>query len=281
MKVSKFFKQFNWRFLLVRILVNAIALAITAAIVPKIYFVDKSIWNWLLMALMLGVLNALLKPILQFLTLQLIFVTYGLVIVLINALILSLLSILFPARFAVDNLWWALVGGLVLGLLSSFLEGLLGLTMPIVPDEPPGLRRQVEEQERQVSWLAAASSKAATEEPALDTEPMVSNSMPPVGERRQREEDLAQPSGADAKAAGPAATLRAVPEPSIAEPDEEPVAVGSAPAVEDEPSPYGETGVKRSAPEATLNAEAASEASISVGPETAPEPHEAEAEDQS
>ena len=97
MKISRFFKQFNWRFLLVRILVNAIALAVTAAIVPKIYFVDKSIWNWLFMALMLGVLNALLKPILQFLTLQLIFVTYGLVIVLINALILLLLSFLFPS----------------------------------------------------------------------------------------------------------------------------------------------------------------------------------------
>ena len=136
MRIKRFFKQFNWRFLLVRILVNAIALAITAAVTPKIYFVDKSVWNWLLMAIMLGVLNALLKPVLQFLTLQFIFVTYGLVIVLVNTLILWLLSFLFPARFAVDNLLWALVGGLVLGLLSSFLESLLGLTMPIVPDEP-------------------------------------------------------------------------------------------------------------------------------------------------
>ena len=69
-------------------MVNAIALAITAIVVPKINFVDRSIWNWLLMALMLGVLNALLKPILQFLTLQFIFATYGLVIVLVNTLIL-------------------------------------------------------------------------------------------------------------------------------------------------------------------------------------------------
>ncbi len=108
MRVKRFFKQFNWRFLLVRILVNAIALALTAALVPKIYFVDKSVWNWLFMAIMLGVLNALLKPILQFLTLQFLFVTYGLVIVLVNTLILWLLSFLFPARFAVDNLLWAL-----------------------------------------------------------------------------------------------------------------------------------------------------------------------------
>lgn len=276
MKIRRFLGQFNWRFLLVRILVNAIALVITAAIVPKIYFVDKSIWNLLLMAFTLGVLNAFLKPILEVLTLQFIFATYGLVLVLINTLILSLLSFIFPARFAVTNLWWALAGGLVLGLLSSFLEGLLGLSMPIVPDEPPDLRRQVEEQHRQVDWLAAASSKAASEEQALDTEPLTSNRVSPVGEGGQREEDRAQPSGPDVRAAGSAA-----PEPSKSKSDEEPVGVDSAPAGEDEPSSLGENGAKTSAPEATSNAEAASEAAISVSPETAPEPHEAEAEDPS
>ena len=142
--MSRFLKQFNWRFLLVRILVNSIALVVTAAIVPRVYFVDKTIWNLLFMALMLGVLNALVKPILQALTLHFIVATYGLVIVFVNAVMLLLLSLLFPERFAVDSLLWVLAGGLVLGLLSSFLEGLLGLTMPIVSDEPPELRQQLE-----------------------------------------------------------------------------------------------------------------------------------------
>ena len=169
MRIARFIKQFNWRFLLVRIVVNAIALAITAIVVPKINFVDRSIWNWLLMALMLGVLNALLKPILQFLTLQFIFATYGLVIVLVNTLILFLLSWLFPARFEVGNLLWALVGGLVLGLLSSFLESLLGLTMPIVPDEPPQLRQQLEEEARHTDWLVNARREAIPEQsPTLE-----------------------------------------------------------------------------------------------------------------
>ncbi|HSR35214.1 MAG TPA: phage holin family protein, partial [Anaerolineae bacterium] len=90
MRLNRFLKQFNWRFLLVRIVVNALALAITAAVTPKIYFVDKTVLSWLLMAVMLGILNALLKPVLQFLTLQFLFVTYGLVIVLVNTLILLL-----------------------------------------------------------------------------------------------------------------------------------------------------------------------------------------------
>ena len=169
--MNRILKQFNWRFLLVRFLVNAVAVAITAAVTPKIYFVDKSIWSWLLITVMLGVLNALLKPALQFLTLRFIFVTYGLVIVLVNTLILLLLSYLFPDRFAVDNLWWALLGGLVLGLLSSFLESLLGLTMPIVPEEETALRRKLEEEARHVDWLAAARHEAAQEEQAPAIEP--------------------------------------------------------------------------------------------------------------
>jgi putative membrane protein len=249
MKIGRFLKQFNWRFLLVRILVNALALAITAAVIPKIYFVDKSVWSWLLMAVMLGILNALLKPLLQFLTLQFIFVTYGLVIVLVNSLILWLLSLLFPARFAVDNLWWALVGGLVLGLVSSFLESLLGLTVPIMPDEPPDLRRQVEEEARQVGWLAAASSGAVPEEQALTIEP-------PASEAKAPEPAVPGPAGA---------------EPSTTEPDE-----GSSPLAEDEAEPFDSVVM----PPAEAAAPATT-AGGSVDPETAPGPQEELKEDHS
>ena len=171
MENNRFLRQFNWRFLLVRILVNSMALVFTTAILPKIYFVDKTITSLLLMAFMLGVLNAVLKPLLQFLTLQFIFVTYGLVIVLVNALLLWLLAWLFPDRFAAESLLWLLVGGLVLGLSSSFLESLLGLTMPIVPDEPAALRRQLEEQALDAGWLTVDNSGFIPEEHALSKVP--------------------------------------------------------------------------------------------------------------
>jgi putative membrane protein len=243
MRIRRFLKQFNWRFLLVRIVVNAIALAVTAAIVPKISFVDKSIGNWLLMAFMLGVLNALLKPILQFLTLQFIFVTYGLVVVIVNALILLLLSFLFPARFAVDNLLWALAGGLVLGLLSSFLESLLGLTMPIVPEELPELRHQLEEQARPVGWLAAARREAVPEGQALAIE---------------------------AKAAGSAPAGSAGAEPPT-------------PGAEEGPSPPAEVEAEPLDSVVVPPAEAAArdEAGVAVDPEPAPEPREEDKEDRS
>ena len=259
MKINRLLKQFNWRFLLVRILVNAIAVAITAAVTPKIYFVDRSIVSWLLITVMLGVLNALLKPVLQFLTLRFIFITYGLVIVLVNTLILLLLSYLFPARFAVDNLWWALLGGLVLGLLSSFLEGLLGLTMPIVPEEETALRRQLEEEARRVDWLATARHEAAQEEQAMAIEPPAAE----VAEAAAAEAAAAESARvADIGAEGPTAE-KAMLEDVVAETDmTEPVAVASAsPGADEEPVPTDE-GVSRDA-------------------EPAPEPGEGQEEDRS
>ena len=146
MKRFSMLKQFNWRIVLVRILVNALVLAFTALVTPGVFFVDKSLSNLLLMALALGILNALIKPILQFLTFSFIFVTYGFVVVLINAVMLWLLALIFPARFEVNGIFFALVAGAVMGILSSFLESLLGITRPIVPEEPPELREQIEAQ---------------------------------------------------------------------------------------------------------------------------------------
>jgi putative membrane protein len=241
MNTERFLKQFNWRFLLVRIVVNAFALAGTAAFTPKIYFVDKSFLNWLLMALMLGVLNALLKPVLQFLTLQFIFVTYGLVIVLVNALLLWLLAFLFPNRFAAESIWWLLLGGLILGLLSSFLESLLGLTIPIVPDEPTELRSQVEEQARKVEWLSAATSQPVSKQGA------------PAMESSAAEPELAEP---------------VIAELSTTEPDGSPSPDG----------PSSSEAVEAEAFDSILNS---TEAAISTDSELASEPREEPKEDPS
>lgn len=220
MKLARSLKQFNWRFLLVRTVVNALALAFTAAVVPKIYFVDKSIWNWILMALMLGVLNALLKPILQFLTLQFIFVTYGLVVVLVNGLLLWLLSLLFPSRFAVESILWLLVGGLVLGLLGAFLESLLGLTMPILPAEPADLRREVEDQARRVGQLPDTGQEVglgghtrAIEAPDRDTK---------VPEAAVPEAGMGEPAAAEPSTSQVSTEVEAEPSDSSVSPEADP-----------------------------------------------------------
>lgn len=166
-------KQFNWRFMLIRILVNAITLLLVALLVPKIYFVDRRILNLFFMAIALGILNGLIKPIVQFLTLPYIFATYGLIIAFINALLLLLLAVLFPDRFAVNSLFWVVVAGALMGIISTLLESLLGLSMPIVPEDPADLRQYVEEQRPGViAHLLSAESEVKSHELADANRPM-------------------------------------------------------------------------------------------------------------
>ncbi len=147
-RIAMWRRQFNWRMLLMRIVVNALALLITAGLVPNMYFVDRNVSTWLLMALALGVLNALVKPIIQFLTLRFIFATYGLVLVLINGILLLLLEFLFPTRFYIEGVFfWPLVGGAVIGIISAFLESLLGLSPPIVSERYPEVRQRIKDRE--------------------------------------------------------------------------------------------------------------------------------------
>jgi putative membrane protein len=141
MKLFNLSKSFNWRILLVRILVNAVTLVLLA-LLPGIRFVDVSLLNLLLMALVLGLINAFVKPVIQFLTLSLIFVTYGFVLILINTFILLLIARLFP-QFQVSNIWWALIGGALIGLVSSVLESLFGVAPPILPEKRPELSKQI------------------------------------------------------------------------------------------------------------------------------------------
>jgi putative membrane protein len=145
MKTVSFLRRFHWKMALMRIVINAIVLAITVLVVPFIRFVDPTLLSILFLGLILGVLNALVKPILQFVFLPLIFASYGLVIVLVNSLLLILLARLFPGFFAVDNLFWAFVAGALIGILGTFFEILFGLIPPILPDEETGLRKRFRE----------------------------------------------------------------------------------------------------------------------------------------
>ena len=156
-------RHFAWRLLLLRFLVNAVSLAFTAIIVPHIYFAGNyRILTWLLVSAAFGLLNAFVKPLVQVVMLPFMFVSYGLVVVLINAIMLWMLDVIFPTRFIVDHLLWALIGGIVFGLLSGFFENLLGLTPPIFEGEPEA---RVEEIERHKCGLVETQILAATAGP--------------------------------------------------------------------------------------------------------------------
>ena len=158
-RVNTLRNHFNWRMLLMRILVNALALLITAIIVPTINFTQDTLLTWFLLAILLGIFNAVVKPIIQFATLRFLFATYGLVIVLINGAILLLLSWVFPELIEVGSVLWALVGGTLIGVISAFLENLFGLTPPILSEKYPELRRRI--RDREIGTVKAQISDTA------------------------------------------------------------------------------------------------------------------------
>jgi putative membrane protein len=136
--------HFRVRPVLLRWIVSAICLFITVLIVPHVYYTgDYPVLSWLIISAVFGLLTVFVKPLVQLVLLPLIFVSYGLVIVLINTLIIWFLSVIFPERFHVDYILWALVAGLVSGLLIGLLENLFGLTPPIVQGGPEALKKEM------------------------------------------------------------------------------------------------------------------------------------------
>lgn len=102
-------------------LVATLAIIITAYLVPGVAL--SGLWPALIAALVLGLVNAVLRPILIILTLPINIFTLGLFTLVINALLIMLTSSLVPG-FHVNGFWWALVFGIVLFFVNMALSGL-------------------------------------------------------------------------------------------------------------------------------------------------------------
>lgn len=77
-------------------------------------------WVAIILAVVLAVLNAIVKPLLIFFTLPLTIVTLGLFLFVINALIILLADNLIDG-FRVDGFWWALLFSLLLSIVNAVL----------------------------------------------------------------------------------------------------------------------------------------------------------------
>ncbi len=115
------------RNLLLRLIVNAAALAATAALLPGVSVRDNEIWTLLVIAFVFGLVNAVLKPVFLILSCPLIILTLGLFVVVVNGLMLLITDALAGGRFTVDGLGWAILGGLVVGAISGILERVFDL----------------------------------------------------------------------------------------------------------------------------------------------------------
>lgn len=112
---------------LIRLLINAVALAAAERLIPGILFSG----DWLIfvvVALIFGFINATISPLLKFLTCPLILLTLGLFTLVINALMLQLTAWVagqFKLGFQVDDFWSAFLGALVVTIVSFVLSVLV------------------------------------------------------------------------------------------------------------------------------------------------------------
>jgi|SRR6185436_3335342 len=107
--------------LLIRWVLNTLALFVVASLVPNFYYRD-----WIALAIaaaVLGLLNATVKPILTFLTFPLTVLTLGLFLIVLNALMLELTDAIVPG-FDVRGFGWALVGAVILAVVSSITNAI-------------------------------------------------------------------------------------------------------------------------------------------------------------
>lgn len=112
---------------LIRLIVNAFALWVAIQIVPGITY-DGTNVSLLIIALIFGVVNALVRPLLVILTCPLIILTLGVFLLIINALMLALtewISDLFTLGLYIDNFWATFLGALVVSVVSGIINTLL------------------------------------------------------------------------------------------------------------------------------------------------------------
>ena len=100
-------------------LISAIAIVITAYLLPGVRL--SGFIAALFTALVLGLVNAVIKPLLILLTLPLNILTLGLFTLVINALLIMLTSALVPG-FSVSSFWQALLFSLVLAVVNYVLQ---------------------------------------------------------------------------------------------------------------------------------------------------------------
>ncbi len=106
---------------LARILVSGLAVLITAYLLPGVD-VDGML-GAVIVAAVLALLDAVVKPILVILTLPVTFLTLGLFLLVINAGVILLASKIVPG-FTVDGFWRALLFSIILSVINSILAGI-------------------------------------------------------------------------------------------------------------------------------------------------------------
>ena len=108
--------------ILLRILTSSLAIFFTAYLLKSGITIDDYP-TAVILAIVLAILNTFLKPVLIFLTIPFTVVTFGLFLLVINAIIILIASNFVPG-FKVAGFWWALLFSIIVSFINSILVGL-------------------------------------------------------------------------------------------------------------------------------------------------------------
>lgn len=108
---------------IVQAIVTALGLWLAAQVVPGVAFSDTT--TLILAAVLLGVANAVVRPILVLLTFPITILTLGLFLLVVNAATIGLVAVLLDG-FAVDGLWPGIGAAIVTGIVSWIAGAFIG-----------------------------------------------------------------------------------------------------------------------------------------------------------
>jgi len=107
---------------MIRMIINLVLSAFVLMLISYLLsgFVVSGFGVAIIVAVILGLVNTIVKPLVSLLTLPLNFVTFGLFSLVVNALMLALTAWIVP-EFEIHNFWSAFLGALLLSLITAFI----------------------------------------------------------------------------------------------------------------------------------------------------------------
>lgn len=124
-------------YFVLRVLVNALAVALTISLMPGIHLSplrgEPLAVTYLSFGITLGLVNALIRPVVVFFTARILVWSLGLFAVVINIMLFALVGLIAPTAIHYDEpvLLWVIMGGFVMSIISLIMTGVSGLDSPI------------------------------------------------------------------------------------------------------------------------------------------------------
>jgi putative membrane protein len=116
--------------ILLRILINAIAIYVLIYFVPERFTTSGGVFGILFVAVIFGLVNAFIRPIINFISLPISCLTLGLFTLVINAAMLMLTALFSGGFFDIngdffEQLLWAIIGAIIISIVSGILNWFL------------------------------------------------------------------------------------------------------------------------------------------------------------